>query len=206
MPRHPPQPEVGIGDRHAVAPSPAVIGEIGDALVGGCRFVVQGGGARQHQLAFGRNGDLGIAQIRRFRRHPGRRLPFFAIFRHNDAQRAVRRNVAFSFAEHAEPLILKAHQVGEGIVRRLVPDLVLFDQRSLGHPALGHGEPGNTIPRGAKPFRANARALALLVIDDQNRPVIQIHHRRIRADHPIHGHVIAPGRAFVEAVMQARPG
>ena len=89
---------------------------------------VPGRGGDDHEPAVGSDVDLGIRRSAIGRVSEGDRGPFAAVSRADDPDRAVRRHVPLPFAEHAEPAVVEPHQVGERVVRALVPDLPDLDE------------------------------------------------------------------------------
>ena len=95
----------------------------------------QGGGTRKHEALIRGDAELCFAQVltRDLEQRSG--SPGFAVFRTKDADLAIAGHVAAAFTKDAEPLIPKTDEIGEAVVRGLVPDLADIEERGCGgHP------------------------------------------------------------------------
>ena len=86
-------------------------------------LLMQGLGTGEHEPGVRHDGDLGVTQIGLRRGQEGGTGPGLAIGRCDDPQGTVWRDMPLALAEDADPAVPEADQVGEGIVRCLIPNL-----------------------------------------------------------------------------------
>src|SRR5205823_4084709 len=103
----------------------AVLGEADERIMIRERIARRrfGGAAQDHEFSLGSAADVRVAQIDRRPLEQSCGFPGLAVGRGEDANFPWSRGVAGAFAEDAEPAILEANQIGERVVRRLVPNL-----------------------------------------------------------------------------------
>ena len=131
VPGHAPQPEVRVADRHGLAPVSARPWRTRPATgAWPRRSASRSRAAAPPSISWpsGVTRDLGVAQVGVRERQRARRGPVSPSVELDHPERAVRRDVPLPFAEDAEPAVLESDQVGEGVVRRLVPDLADLDE------------------------------------------------------------------------------
>src|SRR5205823_5362816 len=86
------------------------------ALVEGEFLIPASAGSGEHEFAARSNADFRIAQVNFCQRDVTPGLPVRGVGGEDDADGAIFGDMAFAFAEGAEPLVLVADKVGKGIV------------------------------------------------------------------------------------------
>ncbi len=125
VPGDAPEPVAFVEHALRGGPVPAILGE-GDARLAFLEdfALIDGAAHDEHEAAVGREGELRVAQVNAVLGEQGGGVPLLAVGGGQDADVAVAADVALGFAEGAEPLVAEAGEVGEGVVRRGVPDLL----------------------------------------------------------------------------------
>src|SRR5262249_47679422 len=134
LPGDAPQPLPALADALRPGPFLAVLrgADEGVMVLDGVAAGRLRGAADDQQPSPGRDAQFRVAQIDVLALDQGGGLPLVAIGRDEDANSAGAARVAGSLAEGAVPAILKADEIGEGVVRRLVPDLLHLEELRLG--------------------------------------------------------------------------
>ena len=126
VPGDAPQPVPALQHAPGRGPFAAVLREAHEGVVvfDGIARGGYGGAAVEHQPAVRRHRQMWIAQVDVLARDERGGIPAFAVLRNEHANSARAGGMARAFPRHAVPAILKANQVGEGVVAAFVPDFL----------------------------------------------------------------------------------